>query len=103
MSKWDARTTSKVVLPWVITRSFTARRSKHAIIGALCQLRAKFDRKAGAGIVGVGWLVGRSTSQRYAGVSQGRVCSDNSTCCHTEKQVADQTFYLTRSGDTATR
>ena len=30
-------------------------------------------------------------------VSQGRICSDNCTCCHTEIEVADQTFYLTQS------
>ena len=37
------------------------------------------------------------TSQQRARVSQGRICSDNITCCHTEIEVADQTFYLTQS------
>ena len=37
------------------------------------------------------------TSQQHASVSQGRVCSDNFTCCHTEVEVADQTFHLTQS------
>ena len=37
------------------------------------------------------------TSQQQASVSQGRIYSDNFTCCHTEIQVADQTFYLTQS------
>ena len=37
------------------------------------------------------------TSQQQASVSQGRICSDNFTCCHTEIEVADQTFYLTQS------
>ena len=37
------------------------------------------------------------TSQQHAGVSQGRICSDNCTCCHTEIEVADPTFYLTQS------
>ena len=46
----------------------------------------------------VGWL----TSQQHASVSQGRICSDNFTCCHTEIQVADQTFYLTQSQYTDT-
>ena len=36
------------------------------------------------------------TSQQHASVSQGRICSDNCTCCHTETEVADQTFYLTQ-------
>ena len=30
------------------------------------------------------------TSQQHASVSQGRICSDNCTCCHTETEVADQ-------------
>ena len=29
------------------------------------------------------WLVGCLTSQQQASVSQGRICSDNFTCCHT--------------------
>ena len=36
-------------------------------------------------------------SQQYASVSQGRMCSDNCTCCHTETEAADQTFHLTHS------
>ena len=35
-------------------------------------------------------------------VSQGRICSDNFTCCHTEIEVADPTFYLTQSQYTDT-
>ena len=42
-------------------------------------------------------LVGCLTSQQHASVSQGRICSDNCTCCHTETEVAHQTFYLTQS------
>ena len=42
------------------------------------------------------------TSQQQASVSQGRICSDNFTCCHTEIQVADPTFYLTQSQYTDT-
>ena len=34
-------------------------------------------------------LVGCLTSQQHASVSQGRICSDNFTCCHTETEVAD--------------
>ena len=47
-------------------------------------------------------LVGCLTSQQHASVSQGRICSDNLTCCHTEIEVADQTFYLTQSQYTDT-
>ena len=47
------------------------------------------------------WLV-CLTSQQQASVSQGRICTDNFTCCHTEIEVADQTFYLTQSQYTDT-
>ena len=43
-----------------------------------------------------------STSQQHASVSQGRICSDNFTRCHTEIAVADPTFYLTQSQYTDT-
>ena len=42
------------------------------------------------------------TSQQHASVSQGWICSDNFTCCHTETEVADPTFYLTQSQYTDT-
>ena len=42
-------------------------------------------------------LVACLTSQQHASVSQGRICSDNLTCCHTEIKVADPTFCLTQS------
>ena len=48
------------------------------------------------------WLVGCLTSQQHASVSQGRICSDNFTCCHTEIEVADPTFHLTQSQYTDT-
>ena len=48
-------------------------------------------------------FVGRLTSQQHASVSQGRICADNFTCCHTETEVADSTFYLTQSQYTDTR
>ena len=49
-----------------------------------------------------GLFVGCLTSQQQASVSQGRICSDNFTCCHTEIEVADQTFHLTQSQYTDT-
>ena len=48
-------------------------------------------------------FVGCLTSQQHARVSQGRICTDKFTCCHTEIEVADQTFYLTQSQYTDTR
>ena len=60
------------------------------------------DRKQGGSHWLVGWLAGCLTSQQQASVSQGRICSDNFTCCHTEMEVADPTFYLTQSQYTNT-
>ena len=37
-------------------------------------------------------FVGRLTFQQHASVSQGRICSDSFTCCHTEMEAAGQTF-----------
>ena len=48
-------------------------------------------------------FVGCLTSQQHACVSQGRICSDNFTCCHTEIEVADPTFHLTQSQYTDNR
>ena len=48
-------------------------------------------------------LVGCLRSQQHARVCQGRICSDNCTCCHTEMEVADQTFHLTQAEYTDTR
>ena len=47
-------------------------------------------------------LVACLTSQQHASVSQGRICSDNFTCCHTEMEAADQTFHLSQSQYTDT-
>ena len=41
-------------------------------------------------------LVACLTSQQHAGVSQERICSDNSMCCHTEIEVAYPTLHLTQ-------
>ena len=47
-------------------------------------------------------FVGCLTSQQHASVSQGRICPDNFTCCHTEIEAADPTFHLTQSPYTDT-
>ena len=48
------------------------------------------------------WLVGCLTSQQHAIESHGWICSDNLTCCHTETEIAEQTFHLTQSQYTDT-
>ena len=47
-------------------------------------------------------FVGCLTSQQHASASQGQICLDNFTCCHTEIEAEDQTFYLTQSQYTNT-
>ena len=47
-------------------------------------------------------LVGCLASQQHVSVSQARICSDNCTCCHTEAEIADQTFYLIQPQNTDT-
>ena len=47
-------------------------------------------------------LVGCLTSQQHASVPQGQISTDNFTCCHTEIEVAYQTFSLTQSQYTDT-
>ena len=47
-------------------------------------------------------FVGCLTSQQHASVSQGRICLDSFTCCHTEIDVADPTLRLTQSQYTDT-
>ena len=63
---------------------------KDKSLSLVCTL---FHRKS----TGVCLLVSCLTSQQHASVSQGRICLDNFTCCHTEIEVADPTFYLTQS------
>ena len=46
--------------------------------------------------------VGSLLSQQCASVSQGWICSDNSTCSYSEKEVTYQAVYLTQSQYTDT-
>ena len=65
-------------------------------VGAhLCERERGRRVGAGGGAEFVCWLVTCLTSQQRVSVSQERICSDNFTCCHTEIEAADQTFYLT--------
>ena len=64
---------------------------------------ANFVQHVVSNVVGCFVLfVGCLTSQQHASVSQGRICTDNFTCCHTEIEAADQTFHLTQSQYTDT-
>ena len=53
-------------------------------------------------VLKVGWLLACLMSQQHASASQGWICSDKCTCCSTEIEAADQTFYLTQSQYTDT-
>ena len=57
-----------------------------------------YQRRLGGLLLFVGCL----TSQQHASISQGRISSDSCTCCRTEIEVADQTFYFTQSQYTDT-
>ena len=48
-------------------------------------------------------FVGCLSSQQHASVSQGRICSHNFTCCHTETEAAAPTVHLTQSQHTDAR
>ena len=60
------------------------------------------EGEGGGGGEGDMSFAGCLPSPQYAGVSQGRICSDNCMCCRTETEAADQTFYLTQSQHTDT-
>ena len=47
-------------------------------------------------------FVGCLTPRQHACASQGQICSHNFTCCHTQIEAADPTFYLTQSQCTDT-
>ena len=68
----------------------------------LSGIERRLSRGRGGGGGGVGCLLGCLTSQQHVNVSQGRICSDDFTCCRTEIQVADQAFHLTQSPYTDT-
>ena len=48
-------------------------------------------------VLPTGLIVGWLRSRQHASVSQGWIYTENYTCCHTEKEVAGQTFYLIQS------
>ena len=56
----------------------------------------------GLQLMSVCLFAGCLTSKQHASVSQGRICSDNFTCCYTEIEVAGKTFHLTQSQYTDT-
>ena len=81
---------------------------KNATKCGLCQTRISINNVPAPrfcstrAVWGACLLVGCLTFQQHASVSQGRICSDNFSCCHTETEVADQTFYFTQSQYTDT-
>ena len=79
--------------------------TKHGV-RALCLPLTRHTSYYLAKCLGAGWLaaclLACLMSQQQASVSQGRICSDNFTCCHTEIEVADQALYLTQSQYTDT-
>ena len=100
-----AKISPKMVKPRVIAGNTEEKedqydRTVHGIVG-LCGMSEQ-----SVSLTCVIWqlllLVGCLASQQHASVSQGWTCSDNFACCHTEIEVAGQTFHLTQSQYTDT-
>ena len=75
--------------------------SVHGIVSHCLHL-SHFSEKVSSPELPSMLFVGCLTSQQHASASQGRICSDNATCCHTEIEAADPTFCLTQSQYTDT-
>ena len=88
----EVRQESQELLPlWCVSRPSVPEIHWH-VAGTLSNQQTHKQQAISMGCFG-----GCLTSQQHATVSQGRICSDNCTCCHTEIDVADQTFYFTQS------
>ena len=104
VSRISWQTTSLVFTSYQLCHGFHGRRLHWSSLLTSCVT----DSNPHSWTMFVGWLLSVSqgriclTSQQQASVSQGRICLDNFTCCHTEIEVADQTFCLTQSQYTDT-
>ena len=79
----------------IMTRKITAMTTTKTTFATNCALTCTLDY---CGCL----LVACLTSLQQASVSQGRICSDNCTCCHTGVQAADPTCCLIHSQHTDT-
>ena len=87
-----------LVVPFILNHSRSNSTSQSTC--SLCVTLAHILLRSSIRFCVVCLLVGCFTSQQHASVSQGRICSDNFTCWHTEIEVADQAFHLTQSQHT---
>ena len=60
------------------------------LVNCLCLMHGQPLRYSQGKYLSVCLFVGCLTSQQQASVSQGRICSNNFRCCHTEIEAADQ-------------
>ena len=90
---------AKLTLIWYLLQNWGKRLER---FGQRCSVKREKHIRYKEALAVVGLLVGCLTSQQQASVSQGRICSDNLTCCHTEIEAADPTFHLTQSQYTDT-
>ena len=74
------------------------------VLFCLCFVFVLFCRSLGLSLVSRYLRKGKQLlhAQQNASASQGRLCIDNFTCCHTGIEVANQTFYLAQSQYTDT-
>ena len=102
---------------WLLPECFTTQKHAGCLSGSylltqraakLRQLQSKLATSPSHGTLTSGhpvlalflyWMINVPAT---ASVSQGRICSDNFTCCRTETEVADPTFHLTQSKYTDT-
>ena len=64
--------------------------SSECVVTKLCKPCTSFTSHLHSSCGMVWYRTLRLMSQQQASVSQGRICLDNFTCCHTEIEVADQ-------------
>ena len=101
--KSERRTTKLPIYSSGLTQ-YLQKSSSHGSFSARNELNRPRPWSSGEELASVClFVVGCLTSQQQASVSQGRICSDNFTYCHTEIQVADPPVHLTQSQYTDTR
>ena len=100
-SLWDAH--RKIEPP---TLHHAGQRAQHTTVPKHTPIALSASRQHGVSVSPITAVcllfVACLMSQQHASITQGRIWSDNFTCCHTGIEVADHTFYVTQSQYTDT-
>ena len=97
---WYALTLSLYLTLFVLQRSLTDRKEVYIYTHSLSLPHSLWKRRKQKREIL--FFVGCLKSQQHASVPQEWICSDKFMCCHTEMEIADQTFHLTQSQYTDT-